>query len=105
MTTKAEAPKQAAETGRPVLTSIGQGKAVIHVDLRADQENVASELAAVAGASDVFTHGTASHSHGQPGSPGRLGFGLFPALAVPREATRAEAFPGTICPRQATAAG
>jgi hypothetical protein len=38
--------QQAAETGRPVLTSIGQGKAVIHVDLRADQEIVASELAA-----------------------------------------------------------
>ena len=36
----------AAETGRPVLSSIGQGKAVIHVALRADQENVASELAA-----------------------------------------------------------
>jgi hypothetical protein len=38
--------QQAAETGRPVFTSIGQGKAVIHVDLRADQENLASELAA-----------------------------------------------------------
>lgn len=38
--------QQAAETGRPILTSIGQGKAVIHVVLRADQENVAGELAA-----------------------------------------------------------
>jgi hypothetical protein len=38
--------QQAAETGRQILTSIGQGKAVIHVALRADQENVASELAA-----------------------------------------------------------
>ena len=37
--------QRAAETGRPVLTSIGQGKAVIHVDLRADQEHMASELA------------------------------------------------------------
>jgi hypothetical protein len=37
---------RAAEAGRPILTSIGQGKAVIHVDLRADQENLASELAA-----------------------------------------------------------
>jgi hypothetical protein len=37
--------RQAAETGRPVLTSIGLGKAVIHVALQADQENVASELA------------------------------------------------------------
>jgi hypothetical protein len=38
--------RQAAETGRRILTSIGQGKAVIRVDLRADQENLASELAA-----------------------------------------------------------
>ena len=38
--------QRAAETGRPVLTSIGQGKAVIHVALRADQENLAGELAA-----------------------------------------------------------
>lgn len=38
--------QQAAETGRPVLSSIWLGKAVLHVGLRADQENVASELAA-----------------------------------------------------------
>jgi hypothetical protein len=38
--------QRAAETGRPVFTSIGEGKAVIHLDLRADQENMASELAA-----------------------------------------------------------
>jgi hypothetical protein len=38
--------QQAAETGRQVLTSIGEGKAVIRVALRADQENLASELAA-----------------------------------------------------------
>jgi hypothetical protein len=37
--------QRAAEAGRPVLTSIGLGKAVIHVALQADQENVASELA------------------------------------------------------------
>ena len=36
--------QRAAVTGRPILTSIGNGKAVIHVYLRADQENVASEL-------------------------------------------------------------
>jgi hypothetical protein len=34
-----------AQTGRRVLASVGQGKAVIRVDLRADQEHVASELA------------------------------------------------------------
>ena len=38
--------QQEVETGRRILTSIGQGKAVIHVALRADQEDVASELAA-----------------------------------------------------------
>jgi hypothetical protein len=34
-----------ARTGRPILASIGEGKAVIHVGLRADAEQVASELA------------------------------------------------------------
>jgi hypothetical protein len=34
------------QTGRQILASIGQGKAVISVALRADQEHVASELAA-----------------------------------------------------------
>jgi hypothetical protein len=38
--------QRAAETGRPVFTSIGQGKAVIHLALRADQEILAGELAA-----------------------------------------------------------
>ena len=34
-----------AQTGRQILASIGEGKAVISVGLRADQEHVASELA------------------------------------------------------------
>ena len=34
-----------AQTGRPILASVGEGKAVISVGLRADQEHVASELA------------------------------------------------------------
>jgi hypothetical protein len=38
--------QRAAEAGRPVFTSIAQGKAVIHVDLRADQEDLAGEFAA-----------------------------------------------------------
>ena len=38
--------QQAAETGRHIFTSIGERKAVIHVALRADQENLAGELAA-----------------------------------------------------------
>jgi hypothetical protein len=35
-----------AQTGRRILASIGEGKAVVSVRLRADQEQVASELAA-----------------------------------------------------------
>jgi hypothetical protein len=38
--------QRAKQTGRPILTSIGEGKGAIHVVLRADQENLASELAA-----------------------------------------------------------
>ena len=38
--------QRAAQTGRWILTSIGEGKGVIRVTLRADQENLASELAA-----------------------------------------------------------
>jgi len=38
--------QRAAETGRWILTSIGEGKGVVRVVLRADQENLASELAA-----------------------------------------------------------
>jgi hypothetical protein len=37
---------RATEAGRRILTSIGEGKGVICVGLRADQENLASELAA-----------------------------------------------------------
>jgi hypothetical protein len=36
----------ATETGRAILSSVGLGMAVIHVALRADQEDVAGELAA-----------------------------------------------------------
>ncbi|MGH3250179.1 MAG: hypothetical protein ACRDOI_28815 [Trebonia sp.] len=35
-----------AQTGRQILASVGNGKAVVSVGLRADQEHVASELAA-----------------------------------------------------------
>ena len=34
-----------AQTGRQILASVGNGKAVVSVGLRADQEHVASELA------------------------------------------------------------
>ena len=38
--------QRATQTGRQILTSIGEGKGVIRVALRADQENLASELTA-----------------------------------------------------------
>jgi len=38
--------QRAAQAGRPVLTSIGEGAGVIRVVLRADQEDLAGELAA-----------------------------------------------------------
>jgi len=38
--------QRATETGHQILTSIGEGKGVVRVGLRADQENLASELAA-----------------------------------------------------------
>lgn len=38
--------QRATQAGRWILTSIGEGKGVIRVALRADQENLASELAA-----------------------------------------------------------
>jgi hypothetical protein len=66
--------QQAAETGRPILTSIGQGKAVIHVDLRADQENLASELAARYGSAvelRVGAFGFPGRRRRRPRPPGR----------------------------------
>jgi hypothetical protein len=38
--------QRATETGRSILISIGEGEGVVRVALRADQENLASELAA-----------------------------------------------------------
>jgi hypothetical protein len=66
--------QQAAETGRPILTSIGQGKAVIHVALRADQENVARELAACYGSAVELRVGAFSfpgRRRSRPRPPGR----------------------------------
>jgi hypothetical protein len=66
--------QQAAETGRPILTSIGQGKAVIHVALRADQENVARELAARYGSAVELRVGAFSfpgRRRSRPRPPGR----------------------------------
>jgi len=61
--------QQAAETGRRVLASIGLGKAVIHVDLRADQENLASELAARYGSAVELRVGAFSFPDRRRSSP------------------------------------
>jgi hypothetical protein len=66
--------QRAAEAGRPILNSIGQGKAVIHVDLRADQENLASELAARYGSAVELRVGAFSfpgRRRSRPRPPGR----------------------------------
>jgi hypothetical protein len=66
--------QRAAEAGRPILSSIGDGKAVIHVDLRADQENLASELAARYGSAVELRVGAFSFPGRQrrgPRPPGR----------------------------------
>ena len=68
--------RRAAQDGRPVLTLIGQGKAVIQVDLRADQENLASQLAARYGSAvelrvGVFGFPDRRRTHRQP--PARPG--------------------------------
>ncbi len=56
------------ETGRRILSSVGQGKAVIRVCLRADQEHVASELAARYGSAVEL----------------RVGYFIFPRRPCPR---------------------
>ena len=63
--------QRATETGRPILTSIGEGKGVIRVALRADQENLAGELAARYGSAVELRVGAFSfpgrrRSHPQP---------------------------------------
>jgi hypothetical protein len=63
--------QRAAETGRPILPSIGEGKGVISVALRADQENLAGELAARYGSAVELRVGAFSfpgrrRSHPQP---------------------------------------
>jgi hypothetical protein len=66
--------QQAAETGQPILTSIGLGKAVILVDLRADQEDLAGELAARYGSAVELRVGAFSfpdRRRRQPRPPGR----------------------------------
>lgn len=63
--------QRATQTGRRVLTSIGEAKGVIHVALRADQENLASELASRYGSAvelrvGVFSFPDRRRSHPRP---------------------------------------
>jgi hypothetical protein len=63
--------QRATQTGRRILTSIGDGKGVILVALRADQENLASELAARYGSAvelrvGLFSFPDRRRSHPQP---------------------------------------
>jgi hypothetical protein len=63
--------QRAAQAGRRVLTSIGEGKGVIHVALRADQEELAGELASRYGSAvelrvGVFSFPDRRRSHPRP---------------------------------------
>jgi len=77
--------QRATQTGRPILTSIGEGAGVICVTLRADQEDVASELAERYGSAvelqvGNFTFPGQQHSYPQPSAPPTS---AEPALAEP----------------------
>jgi hypothetical protein len=61
--------QRATQTGRRVLTSIGYGKGVICVDLRADQEQLASELAARYGGAVELRVGSFSFTDRRRGHP------------------------------------
>jgi hypothetical protein len=61
--------QRAAETGRRILTSLGEGKAVICVALRADQESLASELAARYGSAVELRVGAFSFPDRRRGHP------------------------------------
>jgi hypothetical protein len=63
--------QRTTQTGRQILTSIGEGKGVIRVTLRADQETLASELAARYGSAvelqvGAFSFPDRRRSHPQP---------------------------------------
>lgn len=72
------------QTGRQILASVGNGKAVVSVGLRADQEHVASELAARYGSAVRLRVGFFSFPDRRPRRPPR------PARPAPEE----EAFDG-----------
>jgi len=61
--------QRATQAGRPILTSIGQGAGVICVALRADQEDVAHELAARYGSAVELQVGNFTFPGHQPSYP------------------------------------
>jgi hypothetical protein len=66
--------QRAAQTGRWILTSIGEGRGAVLVGLRADQENLASELAARYGSAVELRVGAfpfPDRGRGQPRPPVR----------------------------------
>jgi hypothetical protein len=83
--------QRATQTGRRILISIGEGKGVIRVRLRADQENLASELAARYGSAVELRVGGFSfpdhrRSHPQPPAGPTLEEQTFEGLEMSVEA-------------------
>jgi hypothetical protein len=83
--------QRATQAGRPILTSIGEGAGVICVALRADQENLASELAARYGSAvelrvGAFSFPDRGRSHPQPPAGAALEEQAFGGLEMSVEA-------------------
>jgi hypothetical protein len=83
--------QRAAEVGRPVLTSIGEGAGVISVALRADQETLAGELAACYGNAvglrvGAFSFPHRRRSHPRPPARTALQEQVFEGLEISVEA-------------------
>ena len=83
--------QRATQTGRWILTSIGEGKGVIRVALRADQENLASELAARYGSAielrvGAFSFPDRRRSHPRPPAGPALEEQTFEGLEMNVEA-------------------
>ena len=83
--------QRATQTGRWILTSIGEGKGVIRVALRADQEDLASELAARYGSTielrvGAFSFPDRRRSHPRPPAGPALEEQTFEGLEMNVEA-------------------
>lgn len=83
--------QRAMQVGRQILTSIGEGAGIIRVALRADQENLASELAARYGSAvelrvGAFCFPDRRRSHPQPPAVPALEEQTFDGLEISVEA-------------------